>query len=602
MPPKKVNFPEFRRMEAKVTALEGEMSEMKSALLEVQDAVRASHENLMAMFEKCLARSLSEGEQSANNGGKKKTDPQPSSSQTDPAGSGFQNLSNAALTEFRQSIKKVELPSFTGDDPAGWISRAEVYFRVQGTLPELKVNLAQLCMEGATIHFFNSLISEEEELSWERLKEALLARYGGCGEGDVYEQLTGLKQSGTVDDYITAFEYLIAQIPRMPDKQFLGYFLHGLKTEIRGRVRSFVAMGDMSRSKLLQVTRAVEKEIIGENGSHNYRGPKMGNGSNRPGTHGTGRSNSDWVLVKGKDGGPSGSNTAQRQNSIGPGGDRPAHNDRGRPGPRDRGFQHLTYQELMDRKQKGQCFRCKGRFHPTHQCPEKHLRILIVDDDYVAENDAQILAVEVEDADEEEDGEMSLLHLDHMANHTPQTIRFQGEIQGVPVLVLVDSGATHNFISQKLVSKMDWVVERNSHMRIKLGDGFVTMTQGVCRGVELKVGGFGIHADMHLFELGGIDVVLGVEWLKTLGDTIMNWKKQVMSFWSNKEWVTLQGLGDTNNPMVSLQSILSKTGQWKEKLLWSVEKQESNEQWSHLSNTQRASVDQLLQEYSLVFL
>jgi hypothetical protein len=54
--------------------------------------------------------------------------------------------------------------------------------------------------------------------------------------------------------------------------------------------------------------------------------------------------------------------------------------------------------------------------------------------------------------------------------------------------------------------------------------------------------------------------------------------------------------------MVSLQSILSKTGQWKEKLLWSVEKQESNEQWSHLSNTQRASVDQLLQEYSLVFL
>jgi hypothetical protein len=73
---------------------------------------------------------------------------------------------------------------------------------------------------------------------------------------------------------------------------------------------------------------------------------------------------------------------------------------------------------------------------------------LIVDDDYVAENDAQILAVEVEDAEEEEVGEMSLLHLDHMANHTPQTIRFQGEIQGVPVLVLVDSGATHNFISQ----------------------------------------------------------------------------------------------------------------------------------------------------------
>lgn len=53
-------------------------------------------------------------------------------------------------------------------------------------------------------------------------------------------------------------------------------------------------------------------------------------------------------------------------------------------------------------------------------------------------------------------------------------------------------------------------------------------------------------------ELGGIDVVLGIEWLNTLGDMIMNGKKQLMSFWSNKEWVTLQGLGSTNESMVAL--------------------------------------------------
>ncbi|MCI38305.1 retrotransposon gag protein, partial [Trifolium medium] len=97
-------------------------------------------------------------------------------------------------------------------------------------------------MEGPTIHFFNSLIGEEENLTWERLKEALLERYGGHGEGDVYEQLKELKQEGSVEEYITEFEYLTAQIPRLPEKQFLGYFLHGLKTEIRGKVRSLAAM------------------------------------------------------------------------------------------------------------------------------------------------------------------------------------------------------------------------------------------------------------------------------------------------------------------------------------------------------------------------
>jgi hypothetical protein len=61
-------------------------------------------------------------------------------------------------------------------------------------------------MEGPTIHFFNSLIGENKGLSWDQLKEALLARYGGHGDGDVYEQLTGLTREGTVEEYITEFE------------------------------------------------------------------------------------------------------------------------------------------------------------------------------------------------------------------------------------------------------------------------------------------------------------------------------------------------------------------------------------------------------------
>ncbi|MCI11312.1 hypothetical protein A2U01_0032412, partial [Trifolium medium] len=183
-------------------------------------------------------------------------------------------LKGDALMEFRQSVRKVELPSFDGTDPAGWISRAEVYFRVQDTSSEVKVNLAQLCMEGPTIHFFNSLLDEDKVLTWEGLKSALLERYGGNGEGDVYEQLSELRQKGTVEEYITDFEYLIAQIPKLPDKQFQGYFLHGLKSEVRGKVRSLMAMGGMTRARLLQVTRAVEKEVKGEMGLGYNRGSK----------------------------------------------------------------------------------------------------------------------------------------------------------------------------------------------------------------------------------------------------------------------------------------------------------------------------------------
>lgn len=69
------------------------------------------------------------------------------------------------LDEFRQSVKKIELPMFTGDDPAGWIARAKVYFRVQDTSPEIKVSSAQLCMEGSTIHYFKALVEDETDLT-----------------------------------------------------------------------------------------------------------------------------------------------------------------------------------------------------------------------------------------------------------------------------------------------------------------------------------------------------------------------------------------------------------------------------------------------------
>ncbi|MCH82596.1 hypothetical protein A2U01_0003407, partial [Trifolium medium] len=47
-------------------------------------------------------------------------------------------------------------------------------------------------------------------------------------------------------------------------------FIHGLKDEIRGRVRSFMALGSIQRSKLMHVARAVEKEVEGRGGGSGH--------------------------------------------------------------------------------------------------------------------------------------------------------------------------------------------------------------------------------------------------------------------------------------------------------------------------------------------
>lgn len=336
------------KMEAKVDALESELVEMRASLAAVTTAVKDLPTTLVSMLEKSMGKSVTMDGESVN---RKQGEPS-WAKMVDLTGEKsddgkFRSLHDEAFAEFRQSAKKVELPMFSGEDPAGWISRAEVYFRVQGTLPEVKVSLSQLSMEGPTIHFFNSLLEADPALTWEKFREALLERYGGHGEGDVYEQLTELRQRGSIDEYITEFEYLTAQIPRLPDKQYQGYFLHGLKEEIRGKVRSLSVMGGLSRSKLLTVARVVEKEVRGENGSGFTRGTRSNGSGYKSGATESGKvGGNDWIWVKGGQGqGPT-----VKPGTSGPKVDQKAQNEPRRNGPRDRGFSHLTYQELLERK------------------------------------------------------------------------------------------------------------------------------------------------------------------------------------------------------------------------------------------------------------
>ncbi|MCH79682.1 transposon Tf2-1 polyprotein, partial [Trifolium medium] len=542
-------------------------------------AMERNQATLIALFEKSLGKSIRTEEESVvNDGSTTKVLGEGSAKGSEK--SGTNRLQGEALVEFRQSVKKVELPMFDGEDPAGWISRAEVYFRVQDTTPTVRVNLAQLCMEGPTIHFFNSLLNEEEELTWSRLKDALLERYGGHGEGDVYEQLTELRQTGSVDEYITEFEYLTAQIPRLPDKQFLGYFLHGLKGEIRGKVRSLATLGDLSRTKVLQVTRAVEKETRGENGSGYNKQAKTGYGPTRNSTHGAHRGGgADWVLVKGgKDSNPAG---GTRSNSSGPKNERQAQMEKRRGGPRDR-----------------------GGFHPMHQCPDKQLRVLVMEDEEEGGQEGKLLAVEVDEEDEEVEGEMSMMSFQQLGQTgyiKPQSIRLKGTIHEVPVSILIDSGATHNFISHHLVHKMNWHVDNTPSMRIKLGDGSCSTTTGRCVNLGVDIEGVPIVVDVQLFELGDVDMVLGIEWLRTLGDMIVNWEKHTMSFWYHKKWVTLKGIEGRWDVRDTLQSIVCRSqrsyvGWWKDR-----EKLKEEGSFLTLEVGQSRDLDNLLNVYVDVF-
>ncbi|WVZ12247.1 hypothetical protein V8G54_016777, partial [Vigna mungo] len=111
------------------------------------------------------------------------------------------------------------------------------------------------------IHWFNLLQEAEVGLSWTKLKRELIGRYGGRTSGNPFEELKDLSQTGSVDEYLAEFEYISSQVSRLPEEQYLGYFIGGLRLEIRRRVRTF---NPMNRLQAMRLARDVEAEVLGE--------------------------------------------------------------------------------------------------------------------------------------------------------------------------------------------------------------------------------------------------------------------------------------------------------------------------------------------------
>ena len=63
-----------------------------------------------------------------------------------------------------------------------------------------------------------------------------------------------------------------------------------------------------------------------------------------------------------------------------------------------------------------------------------------------------------------------------------------------------------------------------------MGSGMAVQGAGVCKGVVLKLQNMEIVEDFLPLELGSLNVILGMKWLASLGETQVDWGSLVMRF------------------------------------------------------------------------
>lgn len=138
----------------------------------------------------------------------------------------------------------MELPSFEGTDAVSWIARANQYFLVHNTPVERRVQVALIALAGPAMAWVQVLLRRSPLIAWDEFSRELKIRFGTSAALDEYEALHTTTQVGSLDDYIAAFESRLAQLPELTERQYLSFFLGGLKPHIRckSKIRILLAM------------------------------------------------------------------------------------------------------------------------------------------------------------------------------------------------------------------------------------------------------------------------------------------------------------------------------------------------------------------------
>ncbi|XP_022154744.1 uncharacterized protein LOC111021922 [Momordica charantia] len=379
----------------------------------------------------------------------------------------------------RNKFKKVEMPVFTGDDPNSWLFRAERYFEINHLSEEEKMTVTIISFEGAAMKWYCWSENRQPFADWNNLKTRMFERFSDSKDQNLLSRFLSIKKEGTVTEYRQTFEAWSASLP-----------------DIAEDVMEIHTTRDGSPSQ----------------------GPRTL--ANTPKTP------------------PKTSETVTTRTVTLSGKSYPT----AQPLRKEQTQKKLTETEYQRRKDKGLCFRSEEKYSIGHRCKNQELKVFVVHDDEGMELDQEELIMSTEGRETTIVEEVAELALNTVVGFsTPGTMKLRGLIEDKEVVILIDCGATHNFISQKLVDAFNLPLHETSNYGVIMGTGVVVRGKGICKGIILYLPELTIRENFLPLELGNLDVVLGMQWLSTQGTMEVDWQALTMSFRNGSNRIILKG-------------------------------------------------------------
>jgi hypothetical protein len=146
---------------------------------------------------------------------------------------------------------------------------------------------------------------------------------------------------------------------------------------------------------------------------------------------------------------------------------------------------------------KGLCYNCDEIYFSGHKCKEQNIFMAISKD--ISEEDVETPLVlespETTDITPPSDPPRVelIISLNALTDFSsPQTLKLIGYIKHMKVIILVDSGSTHNFIHHRIAQETHCCIHVVNNFQIMIANGGSMKCGGHCENVCLQIGDYQI--------------------------------------------------------------------------------------------------------------
>jgi 5S rRNA maturation endonuclease (ribonuclease M5) len=134
-----------------------------------------------------------------------------------------------------------------------------------------------------------------------------------------------------------------------------------------------------------------------------------------------------------------------------------------------------------------------------------------------------------------------------------KTMRLRGIINNHEVLILIDSGSSGTFVSDKLVRELKLKTFRVPQSQVSVADGSKMLSDSAVQDLTWFAQGHEFQSDARVLSLGCYDIILGMDWLESHSTMWVDWKRKRMRFSYKGSRVVLTGVKDCISKCLSLK-------------------------------------------------